>query len=367
MSRLYRHIISDRTASFIDGHGMTLELTVDENPMQSRADVKTVWVGVDVPKLDNVSINDAAAYVSRYCKEQLDCTIDDIIWRVVNHFSVGHSMCFAVGESENSWMDNDLAGMFIYIKKEDLVGREYNQDYIKSLIRNAPYLLEKEVIEYNVWCNDEVYRAVIKPKQKDLSKDHVIEAEPIERIIINIDEQADEAVLQMLYEFIDEINHADDAVRFKVNIKDSTDFNQLPEQLAARAASTALIAKIENAFGFTPAFGDIDINESKSELTLTLSTETIPPFSTLSANARSSKSGNIFKTMLKAMGKIGVGCDSKVINMDDVTCALTESGSYTTWSPDMISSLLSVLIDSSKDFKFIEVVEIDFDEYDYDD
>lgn len=149
-------VLDDEIINDIKAQGLTPVVVVDDYCEDFREGLDTTWVGVDVStRLDVVDKGNCFEdYVADYCKQILDCTINDIIWATVYKYE--HSgVCYNLTGFSCPW-DSGIDG-FIYMTKEQarkIYGVKRISSKLHDKIQNT---FEKEVENYSTAINSSFY------------------------------------------------------------------------------------------------------------------------------------------------------------------------------------------------------------------
>ena len=342
-------------------HGLSIAIKCNENPEQSRLNRDSIWVGIDVYGLDEALLaefsdeevrNNPRLYVEQYCKNILKCAVDDIIWHITDHYSVGHAMIFAMNDGNNGWIEYDCSRHFIYITKEAAQAK-YGAMESDAITAMALADFAKEVDEYNQWCNSDVFFGLVKPKQENEINSSVLDVISCKSDIMGAErKEAYSTVSNMIDSTIEAINNAGSgSVSFKVSIKGKTS----SKIDIASSPTIHIISQIEKMFGFTPAIGTINIDEVEKTVEMTWLLASIPHFLALCNNARKTSKFNLFDMMTNNVRFIGDEYDFESIDESTLINLLTNDDDYSVWSNHMLISLLTTLFNGTKDFTFHSV------------
>lgn len=348
MFDLNKYVTGEQNITRINEHGLKLELRENQDPMQSRKDTSTCWVGVDVQCEYDESTYDGnlEAYINDYCRSNLDCGIEDIIWVITDHYSVGQSMVFVVGDNDKGWVEHGIAGKFIYIKKETaILGHSHESFTMDDIISNTKNGLKEQVDEYNAWCNDEVFIGVLKVDQSAALSDTVQHVAVTETAIVNLDKGGEYMVSEMISDAVDSINAvASRTVTFTAKVSKKIDLKDSP--------TIKLIDQIKAKLDFKPALGMIKIDESSRTIKVTMLLATIPSFLMLCSYGRALTKQNIFRLMTSHVRRSGDQYDFESIDDLSLIDTLTDSETYSSWSNHLLIALLTMILDETKDFTF---------------
>lgn len=387
--------ISERTRNYLLKHGLAVEIMLDKSPEDPRIDGIATIVGIDdnfdvawddfketevflrSQQATNKQVEDHSAqelnaksngiegnvvsdYIGYYCKEVLDCSINDIIWHVYDSRIIDGAFTAERSEDKYNWAEGSILGAFAFVTVSDALLFYNEKELSESSIQDIYVGFDVEIGEYNDWENGKVYKAILDTKQEmvGMSKKPSVEPKSVEPesewsgfnliYMFDIIGMMDASIYDDAEDTVSSISyHKEDMVTLAVTCADNND------DLLKNMPSLHFIQHLEKEMNFTPAIGDITINEDKRKVIMDIQLSSIPKFSVLREEQKHlsdiSKNLRLYANEIVDRNLIEQLTD---IEFNETINTVLE---YKDWSPVMIHALMMLLLEHVDDMDFCHV------------
>ena len=344
MPSKYMNQLKKDTVSRLANHGLEFSIEYDETNgkdgtnsalPESRTSGESTWVGIDVAGSPLSDPTKAIEHlVADYCSKTLHCTVEDIIWSLVERYQ-DNGTRYRIINASGCWGSERYT--LIYMVKADVL-KLYDLDMIGHCFeQDLLGIMKDHVTEYTAWLNNEALKVTVTPKQD-----------------ITTTEPAISATEYCIYPITDEIdtytNEAIDSLIF--NIKNSGKPSVTLSLYTNRDMPSYVIKPLyfirtmEHVFGFTPVLSVFDFNVRDSIFNIDLMLDSIPAFHVLRENTIKTVRGERFDLADRLQSHIGWLIDRgdfEIGSVWDVFDAVLADKPYSEWPPILISALMTAL------------------------
>ena len=347
MPKIYETQLSKKLIKRMLNHGLEISLSFDPNYGKDskknasypdgRMDDHTIWVGIDKPL---PSIGDEAGtinqLVSDYCRDALNCDMDDIVWALVEK-TEDNGVRYKVVDSSGCW--NDEKYSFIYMTKEHALDHYNTERLSLGVLGDIRYEFVCQILEFNAWTNNEVLKATVTPKQKVMNTP-IDFKEGIAEYIMPVNDEIDvfsgEAICGVLFEI-------DNGGAGTVNLSLLYD-RGMPTEIQK---SLYFIRNMEHVFGFTPALGSMCHDVRERQFNFNMSLDCMPHFSALKESTiksfKGDKSFNLIDNLQKYVDFLSENGEYSDADKQLVAETIAADKPYREWSHLLINALMLTL------------------------
>lgn len=300
------------TQTRLSNHGLICKVKYDLEAIDPRVliDTETVAVGIEVPLPEFKRGDLLKDVVAKYCKDELECSINDIVYLpvFVSHRSTAE---YSVGEHDGKMTVPNCG--FIYLSKVDIIN-EYEVTKIDdALIKKVKKRLKDEIEKYGKWVNKEALFIEVC----DLDK-HFYASE---HDVYTKNDMVDDDIDLLVDYVVNLIDRHPQTATLRIRLP----LDNLHED---DAPDVYLSKQFKSTYGFTTLVGSLSYDYDTEILIININLDSIPTFLQLAANARY----NLFKIMNTIYPSVGV-------------VELTDNELYDFWPDDMLLALFNALIE----------------------
>ncbi|MBO6225849.1 MAG: hypothetical protein J6N72_10465 [Psychrobacter sp.] len=340
MSRLKKS-----TVARLKSYGLELLIEHDETSGKDgtapslyckRTSNECVWVGIENKETPLINPTETVdRLVANYCRETLNCTVDDIIWCLIERYE-DEGTRYRVINSDGRWGNKNY--MLIYMLKKGVVKAHKVESISYGFEQDLRNMMKEHAIEYTTWLNNEILKLTVAPKQKTVNP-AMPNLSKTTHGIIPISDEIDVFSNKLIDDVLD---HMLIYKKSGINLFLFTD-RDMPSYVDKQLC---FIHTMEHVFGFTPVLGWCDFNVQERIFNIHMSLDSLPPFSVLKTTPIKNIRGEKFEVLETLMQSIAWLVDNEHFELPtpfDVIETLVADTPYSEWQPVFLNALMLTL------------------------
>lgn len=334
------YLIAEETKERALNHGLEFTINDEGSADNPRDEESSTLVGIDINMPDDIELDGSfESVVANYCRQVLDCTIDNIVWTGVvkhEHGAVTYSTEMPTGD----WSSQHEG--FIYLTK-DAIRDEYTVEAIDQELEDKVLnRFADEMKEYTAWCMDDAYNLEIS----SVDKKYQDSAWGIFDVNNAVDRVLNELISGLLTSIKEDGKIIDIEVKFEVGA--------MPSYMSA---AHFFNHNINNVFGSVLTLSEYNIDKDAGIISAKVSIDALASFLQLATSVSESFETNLFGLMRSAVVELVDSGKFQAVSEMEVIETLMANTPYREWSPLMLSALIEVIVSQIPFFELIAVSE----------